>query len=71
MATIDVRKNRDGSKSFLAQVRLKGFKPVAKAFSTKKDAKAWADALEGELRGHRDTKAVRADVATLTGVPRI
>lgn len=65
MATFNKRKNSDGSHSWVAWVRVKPFKPATRGgFSTKKQAIAWAEPLERDLRGKR--KAVRADVTTLT-----
>lgn len=66
MATITQRRNGDGSTSFIAQVRVSGFRGTAKAFTARKDAKAWADAIETELREQRKRGGVREDVTTLT-----
>jgi integrase len=66
VATILKRKNSDGSRSFIAQVRIRPFKPVAKAFPSKPDALAWAAALETELKDKRKRGGLRQDVATLT-----
>src|SRR5215470_16758164 len=75
MATINDRRNSDGSRSFVAQVRLKGLKPVSKTFhessyssrrEAQKAAEGWADAKERELVALRSTGGVREDVATLT-----
>jgi len=61
MATVQKRRNGDDSTSFLAWVRVGKFKPATRAFQTRKEALAWADALERELRKRRDEG----------GVPRI
>jgi integrase len=66
MATITRRKNSDGTVSYLAQVRIRPFKPTAKAFSKRSEAKAWAKALEGELGRQRDHGAISSDVTQLT-----
>jgi integrase len=76
MATVNDRKNGDGSKSFVAQVRVKGFKPTSKTFNARdfgspkdalKAAEAWGESQELELRNFRNRgNAVRGDVATLT-----
>lgn len=66
MATITKRKNRDGTISFLAQVRVKPFKPASRAFAVRKDAQDWAAALELELRTQRDRGGVRSDITGLT-----
>lgn len=66
MPTISKRTNSDGSTSWMAQVRLKGFKPVGRAFPKQHDAKEWAKALDAELRRQRERGGVRDDVAKLT-----
>lgn len=66
MATITKRKNGDGSITYMAQVRVKPYKPTAKAFPTKKDAETWAENLERELRAQRERGGVREDVTSLT-----
>lgn len=66
MASIQRRKNRDGSVTFMARVRVKPFKPVAKAFALKKEAKEWSDALERELRSHGRRGGLREDLTKLT-----
>jgi len=66
MATITKRKNSDGSVSFLAQVRIRPFKPTAKAFPKQSDAKAWAKGLERELQRQKEHGAVSKDVTHFT-----
>ena len=66
MATISKRKNSDGSTSYLAQVRIRPFKPASKAFPKASDAKAWASALEEELRRQRKGGNVSEDITQLT-----
>jgi integrase len=65
MPTILKRKYSDGSTAYVAQVRIKPFRPTSKSFPKKSDALAWADELERQLRAkkHED---VRADVTALT-----
>src|ERR1700722_14142203 len=53
MATIQKRRNRGGSTSFVAWVRVKPFKPVARAFESRAEASAWADDHAREPREHR------------------
>lgn len=76
MPTITERRNDDGSRSFVAQVRIKGFKASNKTFHqsdypTQKDASKaaadWADRQEKTLKELRErgTGAVRTDVASL------
>ncbi len=76
MATVSERKNRDGTRSFVAWVRLKPFKPSSKTFherdfpggrkDAKKAATGWAEELEKSLREQRGRGAVRTDMASLT-----
>lgn len=66
MATIQKRKNKDGTTSFLALVRIKPYKPASKAFSARSDAEAWAERLEKELRAQRRQGAARRDFSRLT-----
>lgn len=46
---------------FLARVRLKGFRPVAKAFDKKADAQHWAQGVELAMRSGRYTPAIGTD----------
>jgi integrase len=64
MATILKRRYSEGSTAYLAQVRVKPFKPTSKSFPKRSDAVAWAAELERELRSKR--KAVRSDLTKLT-----
>jgi integrase len=66
MASYQKRKNSDGSKAVLAWVRIKPFKPVSKSFPNQEAAKAWADALEAELKAQRSTGTKRQDLPNLT-----
>lgn len=76
MATIDERKNSDGSRSYVAQVRIKPFNPSSKTFherdfagsrkEARKAAESWAEALEKTLREQKVRGGVRSDVASLT-----
>lgn len=66
MASIAKYRNSDGSTSYVAQVRIKPFKPTAKSFDTKAAAKAWADDQEKTLKAQRDRGADRADLPSLT-----
>lgn len=49
MAAIVQRKNKDGTISYQARVRILGEKPRSRTFTRKTDAKAWAAAVETEL----------------------
>lgn len=53
MATIQKRTGKDGSVSYRAQVRLKGFPPESATFQRLTDAKAWAARMEIEIRAGR------------------
>jgi integrase len=66
VSTIARKRNRDGSTSYVAQVRIQPFKPVAKSFPTKAEAKSWADRHERELKDHRTDSKVTADLPRLT-----
>jgi hypothetical protein len=60
------KRNKDGSTSYIAQVRCAGFKLAAKSFPKRCDAEGWAEQLEASLRAQRTRGVVRHDVATLT-----
>lgn len=74
MASIDERKNSDGTRSYVAQVRIKPFYPSSRTFherdfATRKDAQkaaaTWAEELQKTLREQRARGAVRRDVGSL------
>lgn len=60
------RRNKDGSTSYLAVVRIKGFDPASKAFKTRAEGRRWADDLARELTTQRERGAVRRDLTSLT-----
>lgn len=66
MAYIAKRKNRGGSISYVAQVKVHPFKPPAKAFASRAAAQEWAEALERELKAQRKRGDARPDIAKLT-----
>jgi integrase len=66
MATITPKKLASGKKSYLAQVRIKPFKPTSRTFSTRADAKAWSKKMEQELRNQKKQGAVYSDMSRLT-----
>jgi integrase len=66
MPSFQKRTNGDGSKVVLAWVRIKSFKPASKSFPNMADAKAWAIALEEELRKQRKHGQARKDLPTLS-----
>jgi integrase len=66
MAYIQRRKNRGGSVSFLAQVKVEPFRPPTKSFPSRAGALAWATALERELKAQRKRGGTRSDIAKLT-----
>lgn len=65
MASIQKRKNRDGSTSYVARVRVKQFRPVAKSFDTKRAAEEWSSRLEKELHDKKRS-GLRKDLTKLT-----
>lgn len=65
MAAIHSRK-RAGRKVWLAQIRLKGLRPVYRQFDTRDAAKAWADDEERRLTRLRDRGAVVPEIGNLT-----
>jgi integrase len=66
MASYQKRTNGDGSKSVLAWVRIRPFKPASKSFPNKAAAEVWANALEAELRKQRKGGQARKDLTSLT-----
>lgn len=64
MASIVKRKTKAGA-SYMARVRVRPFKPVAKAFTSKAEAEAWATALETELK-QQSRRGVSTDLTALT-----
>jgi len=52
--------------TFIAMVRLRGFKSVAKSFANRDAAEAWLFATRSELRKQRATGEVRHDVSRMT-----
>jgi hypothetical protein len=60
------RRLDDGSLSVVALVRIKGFKPVSKAFRDEKEAKVWATSTEAELKRLRDRGSGRNDTTRMT-----
>ncbi len=53
MASFERRQNDDGSTSYRAKVRLRGFEPVSATFRRLTDAKTWAAQTETELKANR------------------
>lgn len=53
MAAIEKRKNADGSHSYRAKVRLKGFEPVSASFTRLTDAREWAKQVEHDQKQGR------------------
>lgn len=66
MAYIQRRKNRGGTVSYAAQVKVSPFKPPVKCFASRAEAVEWATALERELKAQRKRGGARADIAKLT-----
>lgn len=58
---------KDGTRSYLAHVRVLPFTPVARTFRTAKEAREWREAETRKLREQRGKRgAVRADITALT-----
>jgi hypothetical protein len=53
MATFRKRKNNDGSISYRAVIRLKGYPPVSATFERLTDAREWVSSTESEMRAGR------------------
>lgn len=53
MATIEERRNDDGSRTFRVKIRIKGFEPATQSFDRKTDAKRWAEKTETAMREGR------------------
>lgn len=66
MATITKRKSSDGVISYLAQVRIRPFRPTSQTFTSQADAKRWAKELEQELRRQKKKGGVSNDITSLT-----
>ena len=66
MASYQKRTYGDGSKSVLAWVRIKPFKPASRSFSNQAEAKRWATELEIELRKQKKQGGARPDLTSLT-----
>ena len=65
MPSIKERKGKKGS-GFLAEVRLKGFPPLAKTFKRKSEAKYWAMQVESDLRSGRNLEFYQKNPKTLS-----
>jgi integrase len=65
MATIETRKNNDGTTTYRVKVRLKGFPTQSATFSRKTDAKEWAKQTETEIRQGRYFKTAEAKKHTV------
>lgn len=65
MATIETRRNEDGTTGYRAKVRLKGFPSESATFERKTDAKEWAKQTEASMRQGRHFKTAEAKKHTL------
>ena len=68
MATIETRRLQDGTTTFRAKVRLKGYSPEHATFTRKTDAVRWSQSTEAAMREgryFRTTEAKRRTVAQL------
>jgi integrase len=66
MATIQVRKTREGQVRYRAQVRLDGYPPVSRTFERKTDASRWVQATEADIRAGRSRVVASRQRHTLT-----
>lgn len=65
MATIETRRNEDGTIGYRAKVRLKGFPSESATFERKTDAKEWAKQTEANMRQGRHFKTAEAKKHTV------
>ena len=65
MATIEVRRNEDGTVGYRAKIRLKGFPAESATFERKTDAKEWAKQTETSMRQGRHFKTAEAKKHTV------
>ncbi len=65
MATIETRRNEDGTVGYRAKVRLKGFPSQSATFERKTDAKEWAKQTEANMRQGRHFKTAEAKKHTI------
>jgi integrase len=68
MATITPRTKKDGSTSYKAEVRLKGFPPQRASFSRLTDARRWVASTESAIREGRHFKTAEAKKHTFSDV---
>lgn len=73
MATLIRRRTRDGSLSWLAQVRVQGYPNTCKSFPRKDEAKQWTARMEAAARGRTLAVSHRMTVEQLIdeGMPRL
>jgi integrase len=55
-----------GPTPWLAQVRIRPFKPASKRFATKHEAEEWAESLERELKRQRKARSARPSLTKYT-----
>lgn len=66
MASIESYRTKTGERRYMATIRLRGFSPTYKTFSSMAAAKEWAVTTETAMREERTRGGARADVGTLT-----
>lgn len=66
MAVIEKRTGKDGSVSYRAKIRLKGFPPQSATFERKTDAKDWAQETEASIKNGRYFPNAQAKKRTLS-----
>lgn len=68
MATITQRTKKDGSKFFQVQIRLAGYPPVGKSFTTERKAKEWAVLKESAILKNEEINPREASKWTIPEV---
>lgn len=65
MATIETRRNADGTTSYRARVRVRGHRPESATFARRTDAKTWAKGIEAAIAEGRRLPTIEARRHTL------
>jgi hypothetical protein len=68
MATIELRRSKNGAPSYRAVVRLKGYPAEYGTFKRKTDANKWAQGVEAAMREGRYFKTIESKRHTFSDV---
>ena len=68
MANIEKRKSKNGTISYRAKVRIKGFPSQSATFDRKSDAKEWSQSIEASMREGRYFKNRESKKHTLSEI---